>query len=180
MEIETNGNYFIIPNGRQQIPLSINVSGSTSNVQASKDVSITSNGTTTVSPDEGYDSIAHVNVTTNVPASTNVTAVTMKWNFSNGNSGSTQIANNIQIGNGSSVSVPADSIYISPPSSNGQDIYSSDGSNTRDPTGEYVVFRNIYGTVRFVDSNDVEIFRIGNGNSIRVGPNIRFGGFTYN
>jgi surface protein len=37
-------------------------------LQTNKDVTITSNGQTTVNPDEGYDAIKKVSVTTNVPA----------------------------------------------------------------------------------------------------------------
>lgn len=64
MEIEANGTYDLITNGVQRVPVTINVVAG--NVQAAKDVTITSNTTTTVVPDEGYDSMSTVVVDTKV------------------------------------------------------------------------------------------------------------------
>lgn len=65
MEIEANGTYDLITNGVQSVPITINVSAG--NVQAAKDVTITSNTTTTIVPDEGYGSMSTVVVDTKVP-----------------------------------------------------------------------------------------------------------------
>ena len=65
MEIEANGTYDLITNGVQRVPVTINVVAG--NVQAAKDVTITSNTTTTIVPDEGYDSMSTVVVDTNIP-----------------------------------------------------------------------------------------------------------------
>lgn len=48
------------------IALENNSGGSSANIQESKSVTITSNGTTTVTPDTGYDALGKVDVTTNV------------------------------------------------------------------------------------------------------------------
>ena len=64
MEIESNGTYDLITNGVQRVPVKIHVTSSTS--QPVKDVTITSNTTTTIVPDDGYDSMSSVVVDTNV------------------------------------------------------------------------------------------------------------------
>ena len=43
--------------------------GSNINIQANKSVTITSNGTATITPDDGYDGLSSVDVTVDVPAS---------------------------------------------------------------------------------------------------------------
>ena len=69
MEIVSNGHYTVIPNGCREISMDIEVLDGSVSIQNEKDVSITSNGTTTVNPDEGYDVIKKVVVETNVPSS---------------------------------------------------------------------------------------------------------------
>ena len=54
-------NKLVLVNGH---PITIN--GSSSNLQENKAVTITSNGTATITPDEGYDGLSSVDVTVNV------------------------------------------------------------------------------------------------------------------
>ena len=54
-------NKLVLVNGH---PITIN--GSSSNLQENKAVTITSNGTSTITPDEGYDGLSSVDVTVNV------------------------------------------------------------------------------------------------------------------
>ena len=54
-------NKLVLVNGH---PITIN--GSSSNLQENKTVTITSNGTATITPDEGYDGLSSVDVTVNV------------------------------------------------------------------------------------------------------------------
>ena len=54
-------NKLVLVNGH---PITIN--GSSSNLQENKSVTITSNGTATITPDEGYDGLSSVDVTVNV------------------------------------------------------------------------------------------------------------------
>lgn len=65
MEIETNGYYNLNTNGVQYFPISVNVAEG-GKIQSSKEVSITENGKSYVTPDEGYSGIANVIVSTNV------------------------------------------------------------------------------------------------------------------
>lgn len=52
----------------QYVPIDSN-SGSSSNIQSNKSVTITSNGTMTVQPDSGYDAMSQVSLTTNISPS---------------------------------------------------------------------------------------------------------------
>ena len=53
--------------------------GSNINIQASKSITYTSNGTATVTPDEGYDALSSVNVTVNVASGGGETPASVKW-----------------------------------------------------------------------------------------------------
>lgn len=164
MEIETNGNYFIIPNGRQQIPLNVNVSGSTSSVQASKDVSITSNGTTTVNPDEGYDSMATVVIDTNVPSVISTVEITkIKWTPSGGTETIYDLSDYVTTG-GSSTSFDSHTVYMT----SGDDYIHYEipsGSTTTTPPAKYLRVRNVYTPVYLCDNDGNNLFRIGTGDS---------------
>lgn len=65
MEIETNGYYNLNTNGVRCFPISVNVAEG-GKIQSSKEVSVTENGKSYVTPDEGYNGIANVTVNTNV------------------------------------------------------------------------------------------------------------------
>lgn len=59
------------PSGTRYTPITVNVPiPAEKQIQASKAVTITENGTTNVTPDTGYDGLAKVAVTTNVPVPT--------------------------------------------------------------------------------------------------------------
>ena len=64
-------NKLVLVNGH---PITIN--GSSSNLQENKSVTYTSNGTATITPDEGYDGLSSVDVTVNVDAAS-VSTVTI-------------------------------------------------------------------------------------------------------
>ena len=64
-------NKLVLVNGH---PITIN--GSSSNLQENKAVTITSNGTATITPDEGYDGLSSVDVTVDVDAAS-VSTVTI-------------------------------------------------------------------------------------------------------
>lgn len=70
MEIESNGYYNISTNGVQDIPIRINVSSIGSRLQDNKRVTITSNGTSNITPDTGYDGMK--SVTANVDVESDV------------------------------------------------------------------------------------------------------------
>lgn len=61
-------NKLVLVNGH---PITIN--GSSSNLQENKAVTITSNGTATITPDEGYDALKKVDITVNVSGGGGVT-----------------------------------------------------------------------------------------------------------
>lgn len=60
-------NKLVLVNGH---PITINDidNGSSNNLQENKTVTITSNGTMSIMPDEGYNGMANVTVTVNVPS----------------------------------------------------------------------------------------------------------------
>lgn len=53
--------------------------GSNINIQASKSITYTSNGTATITPDEGYDALSSVDVTVNVASGGGETPSSAKW-----------------------------------------------------------------------------------------------------
>lgn len=65
LEITENGQYDV----EDYQNADVNVSGGEVNLQ-SKEVTITENGTTTITPDQGYDGLSDVDVTVNVPIPT--------------------------------------------------------------------------------------------------------------
>ena len=67
-------NKLVLVNGH---PITIN--GSSSNLQENKAVTITSNGTATITPDEGYDGLSSVDVTVDVAGSGGVETCTVTF-----------------------------------------------------------------------------------------------------
>lgn len=66
MEIEDNGYYNLNTNGVQLLPVRVNVSATGSKLQDNKKVVISSNGTSNVVPDDGYDGMKSVTTEVNV------------------------------------------------------------------------------------------------------------------
>lgn len=66
-------NKLVLVNGH---PITIN--GSSSNLQENKAITITANGTATITPDEGYDGLSSVDVTVDVSSGGGVETVPLK------------------------------------------------------------------------------------------------------
>ena len=171
MEIEVNGTYDLITNGVQRVPVTINVS-SGGNVQTVKDVTITSNTSTVIVPDEGYDSIAQVNVTTNVPSTISTVEITkVKWTPYQGTETTHDLSEYVTTG-GSATSFDSHTVYMT-----GGDNYIHyeipSGSVTTTPPAKYLKVTNVYTPVYLCDDDGNNLFRIGTGDSC-VAYNFKF------
>lgn len=154
----------------QYVPIDTS-SGSTpsTNIQSDKTVTITSNGTTTIQPDSGYDALSQVSVTTNVPSSPS--PITIKY-VTNSLSSSPAAENIIPLSSFTSYSysttieLPANRVLIQYQSSSKRfGIMVNSSSNSMaislENTGYYYIisYENVY--IWLLDENYQRILRLG-------------------